>query len=302
MRAIIQKDFNGIDSIQVVNLPEPKRTIMGRLVDVKYVPVLPWDIKNEAGLLTQMHNDPLPRILGYGFSGIIHDQNLIGPSKGTRVVGAAPNGTYAEVVNASIPPYIFSLPDNVSLEAGATIFGGADTAMMMVKSVGVQKNDAVLLIGASGGIGSYLYQMLIALEANVIILSSERSRDYTQMIFPDAKVVTNIKDVDNKSLKFVLDTAGNESLLNQSENKLFDGGTLFTSALPTYHQLRLDIHSVFNNRPISPKQYKKIIEMLSNETLKAHINKVFEMNDVKQAQHYEDETASRGRIILKVND
>ncbi|GAY71943.1 bifunctional protein: zinc-containing alcohol dehydrogenase, quinone oxidoreductase [Lentilactobacillus kosonis] len=174
--------------------------------------------------------------------------------------------------------------------------------MMMVKSVGVQKNDDVLLIGASGGIGSYLYQMLISLEANVIILSSERSRNYTQMIFPDAKVVTKIKDVDNKSIKFVLDTAGNESLLNQSESKLLDGGTLFTSALPTYHKLRLDIHSVFNNLPISPKQYKKIIEMLSKGTLKAQINKVFEMNDVKLAQHYEDETASRGRIVLKIND
>ncbi|GAY71944.1 hypothetical protein [Lentilactobacillus kosonis] len=110
MRAVIQKDFNGIDSIQIVNLPEPKGNIIGRLVDVKYVPVLPWDIKNEAGLLTQMHNDPLPRILGYGFSGTIHDQNLIWPSKGTRVVVLRPMERMRKLLMPPFPHTFFLCP------------------------------------------------------------------------------------------------------------------------------------------------------------------------------------------------
>lgn len=302
MHAVIQKDYNGIDSIQTVNISTPKSSIIGALVDVKYVPVLPWDIKNEKGLLTQMHTSSLPKILGYGFSGTIHDNNIFGPTRGTRVVGASPNGTYAEIINASIPPYVFLLPDNVSLEASATIFGGADTAMMMIQSVGVHPNDIVLLIGASGSIGSYLYQMLLTLKANVTILSSKRSFKYTKSIFPSAQVVSDIDLISNNSVNFVLDTAGSETLLNQAENKLFEGGTLFTSALPTYQKQRIDIYSEFNNNPISPNRYKEIIEMLSNGTLKAHINKIFKFNDVKAAQHYEDETASRGRILVNINE
>ena len=135
MKAVMQTSYDGIDALRIIETPSLHGQLMGTLVNVHFVPVLPWDVKSEMGLLPDVHADHLPKIPGYGFSGIVNASHLLGPAVGTRVVGATPTGSYAEIINAPIPIYLFTLPDEVSLADAATIFGGADTAMMILNSV-----------------------------------------------------------------------------------------------------------------------------------------------------------------------
>ncbi|GAF39269.1 hypothetical protein JCM14202_1121 [Agrilactobacillus composti DSM 18527 = JCM 14202] len=53
MEAIVQQDFNGIDSLTLKTLPQPQSNPMTNLIQVKYNPVLPYDILGEQGTLVK---------------------------------------------------------------------------------------------------------------------------------------------------------------------------------------------------------------------------------------------------------
>ncbi len=302
MKAVMQTSYDGIDALRIIETPSPHGQLMSTLVNVHFVPVLPWDVKSEMGLLPNGHADHLPKIPGYGFSGIVNASHLLGPAVGTRVVGATPTGSYAEIVNAPIPLYLFTLPDEVSLADAATIFGGADTAMMILNSVRLKATDHVLLIGASGGVGDYLAQLLTSRGIAFTILSSQRSLAYTRQTFVDADIHSTVEELANETFDYVLDTSGDVTTLGKIERTLKTNGVLFTSALPNYQPHRQDIRSQFNNNPIPPKQYQTIIHMLATGQLVVHIDHIFSMQDVKTAQQRLLQSPSRGRVLLSINE
>ncbi|WP_054691090.1 hypothetical protein [Fructilactobacillus florum] len=83
MKAVIQNNFNGVDGLSIENIASPKLTMTSDLIQVKYAPILPWDLKMEHGALNQF-NSTLPRIIGYSFSGTIKDTGILRNKKISR--------------------------------------------------------------------------------------------------------------------------------------------------------------------------------------------------------------------------
>lgn len=55
MKAVIQTNYQGIDSLQLVSVKQPKPNPFGDVVKVASAPVLPWDIMSEQGQLRNLN-------------------------------------------------------------------------------------------------------------------------------------------------------------------------------------------------------------------------------------------------------
>lgn len=156
MKAIVVQEFGG--PMQVTNVPEPHEGIVVRTAwaGVNYV-----DTYQRAGLYPGVQ---LPLAMGIEGAGVIHAVPPESPWRvGQRVVySTGVQGTYAEFV--SVPSeHLIEVPEALSLhDACASIEHGMTAYMLMEWVARLHHGDTVLVHAASGGVGGWLVQWLVA--------------------------------------------------------------------------------------------------------------------------------------------
>jgi NADPH:quinone reductase-like Zn-dependent oxidoreductase len=134
---------------------------------------------------------------------------------GDEVYGiASGNGTFAEyaVVTAT---KLAPKPTNLTFEQAATVPVSASTALQAVRDHGkVQPGEKVLIIGASGGVGSFAVQIAAALGAEVTGVASTGKLDAVRALGAASVVDYTREDPTDGRRRYdvVLDIAGNRRL------------------------------------------------------------------------------------------
>lgn len=153
MRAIVTTANGDVRVMKVEDRPDPKPSEGQVLVRVKAAGLNFADILARQGLYPD--GPPKPCIMGYEVSGIVEavgaqvDQALIGKA----VIAMTRFKGQAELV-AVAAAQIFEKPDNLSFEQGAAIPVNYLTAWaLLVTMGGLQKDEAVLIHNAGGGVG-----------------------------------------------------------------------------------------------------------------------------------------------------
>jgi NADPH:quinone reductase-like Zn-dependent oxidoreductase len=105
---------------------------------------------------------------GWDFAGVVVRAAADGSGhpEGTRVVGIAPSGAWAQRIASSAIMHA-ALPDNVGFEAAATLPVAGLTARLGLKKRDPLAGARVLVTGASGGVGVFIIQLAKAGGASV---------------------------------------------------------------------------------------------------------------------------------------
>ena len=172
MKAVAIDQFDTDPAVHDLPAPEPEEGQI--VVDVEHSSVNGMDLATCNGMVQHMMPYEFPIILGRDFSGTVA---RVGPGvtdlvRGDRVFGMLLSyplheGTWAEqavvpVSSAVKRPEQLSAPD-----AGALgLAGGA--ARSAVDALALAGGESVLIVGATGGVGSYAVQMAKALGATVV--------------------------------------------------------------------------------------------------------------------------------------
>lgn len=173
MRALICDDYQGVDSLRVGDLPDPEPKPGMVLVGVASVAVNFADTLMVAGQY-QLKPEP-PFAPGYELAGTVIEASD-GFSPGDRVCGFVPYGAMAERV--AIPNAALDLlPDDVDFDAGATLPGTYGTSYhALVDRARLEPGEALLVLGAAGGVGLAAVQIGKALGATVIAAVSSAEK------------------------------------------------------------------------------------------------------------------------------
>jgi NADPH2:quinone reductase len=134
---------------------------------------------------------------------------------GERVAGVLPYGGAAELV-AAPPMSVFSLPEQLSLDAGAAVPMNYLTAQFALVERGqVQEGETVLIHGAAGGVGTATIQVARGLGARTIaVVSTEEKGEFARRAGADETVlVEGFKDAvrdltDDEGVDLVVDVVG----------------------------------------------------------------------------------------------
>jgi NADPH:quinone reductase-like Zn-dependent oxidoreductase len=313
MKAILLKDFGGVENLIEAEVPVPDISDNEVLVKVNAFSVNPVDIKTRLGkgVAARLKDHP-PMILGWDFSGIVSDagKSVKFLKKADEVFGLIrfpePGKTYAEYVVASESELALK-PPNISHEEAAAAPLAAMTAWQILKDHAVIKPGYnVLIHSAAGGVGHYAVQMANFLGAYVIGTASSMNRDFVMDIgasehvdYEKERFEQVVNDID-----FVLDTRGGE-YIDRSLNILNPGGIIISIPSGGSESVREKAEArgfkgeTFSVRP-SGNNMKEIADLLEKGIIKSFVSKIFGFGDI-QAAHKQIETGkTKGKIVVKI--
>src|SRR6476660_9613898 len=241
MRAIQIARLDGPQAAEVVEIDEPSGDGLV-LIDVHAAGVAFPDALQSRGLY--QHKPEMPYTPGAEIAGVVRSApDGAHVSAGDRVCGLTMlNGGMAEVV-AVQPERVFTLPDNVSFEAGAGLLFNDLTMHHALRTRGrLADGETVLVHGAAGGIGTSTLRLAPAWGAarTIAVVGSE---DKIEISKAAVKELTNGRGVD-----IVVDPVGGDRFTD-SLRSLAPGGRLlvigFTGGdIPTVKVNRLLLNNV----------------------------------------------------------
>lgn len=177
MRAVRVTRLDGPSGLQVLEVDAPVRRPDETLVEVRVVaPAFP-DLLMSQG--RYQIKPALPFSPGSDFAGVVIEAPANSEfAAGDRVAGCLSYGAAAELL--SVPEdRLYPLPRGMSFTDGASLPMNYLTAhFALVTRGGLRAGDRVMVLGASGGVGSASVQVAAGLGAHVIavVSSAERAR------------------------------------------------------------------------------------------------------------------------------
>lgn len=173
MQALALESFDNPPSVITVPLPE---TASGEvLVRVRAASVNAFDTFVAGGMAKDYMPYEFPAVLGQDVSGVVESgaEGTDGFTEGDRVFGTigmkgkVHDGTFAELSNPQASALAFT-PDGVDDEQAGSLGVAGTTAMTAVETVDPKDGATVLVMGATGGVGSFAIQLVARRAARAI--------------------------------------------------------------------------------------------------------------------------------------
>jgi NADPH:quinone reductase-like Zn-dependent oxidoreductase len=159
----------------VIDVPAPEPAAGEVLVRVHAASVNAFDTFVAMGMAKDFMNYEFPAVLGQDLAGVVEaiGEGVEGFHSGDRVFGmigskgAVHDGTFAEL-STPLAPALALTPAAVDDQQAGTLGVAGTTAMSAVEAIDPSRGATVLVVGATGGVGTFAIQLAAARGANVI--------------------------------------------------------------------------------------------------------------------------------------
>ena len=176
MRKVSFAEFGGPDVLQLVDAEEPRPGPGEIRVAVRAAGVNAVDWRIREGQVLGAHPVVLPSGVGIDAAGVVDEvgEGVAGVEVGDRVFGEG-SSTYAEF---AVLGAWARMPEGLSFEEAAGYPSVVETALRVVREVGVRPGQTLLVSGASGGVGSAVLQIARDRGIRVIGTAGAANQEY----------------------------------------------------------------------------------------------------------------------------
>jgi len=320
MKAVYQTKYGKSEVLQYGEQSTPNIKPDEVLIDNHASSVNPRDWMIRSGRYQLQFLVPsFPLILGSDLAGdvIAVGAKVSGFKVGDRVFGMKnPSeglASYAEKVAVS-ERNIALIPEGLSyLDAGGIPLCSLTAWQALVDKAAIKAGMEVMVIGASGGVGSYGVQIAHALGANVTAVCSAASSEMVTELGANKVIDYHQEDFTQspESYDLIFDTIGRHSLSRCS--KVLKSGGTYVSTVPSPKNLKAmattKLASFFSakNQKASVVMVKasgtdlgKIARLLASKEIKPVVDRVFPIQDVAKAHDYSRSLRAKGKIVLQI--
>src|SRR5262252_3044036 len=321
MQAIQIQSHGGLEVLRATTLPDPHPGADEALVRIKASAV------NAVDGIVRMGHFPIakepPLILGEEATGIV-EQNARGFKGGEGVIvygrglGVFRDGTWAEMV--AVPASsLRRLPDGISFEEGAALTNVGVTAYGALRTAELKAGETLVVLGATGGVGSAGVQIGKAIGSRVVaIVSTAVKAQRLQALgadhvlaLSDGPLAEQVQDLtEKKGADVVLDTVGGD-LTGQALSSLASFGRLVHLGYSAGTSLKIDSLDLIS-KPCtilgsniflvpaerSAKDVDDVMALSAKKKYRAVVDKTFPMSQVAEATRYLDERKAVGKVVL----
>ena len=323
MRAVTQRAYGSAEVLMIETVDRPSPADDEVLIEVVAAGL-------DRGVWHLMTGLPyLIRIMGYGFRRPKHP--IPGADVAGRVVAVGPdvtrfvpgdevfgiaNGSFAEYATAKEAKLV-AKPAHLSFEHAAVSTISGITALQALTTVGrVQPGQHVLVIGASGGVGSFAVQLAKTLGATVTGVASTSKLDTVRSLGADHVIDYTTTAIDDGDPRYdlIIDTGGRNPL-GRIRRALTPSGTLvivggedgdrFTGGIG--RQLRAAVLSVFIKQRLaffvsaeSLDHIQPLAAHLGEGTVVPAIGRRFPLDQVPEALRAMDAGTLTAKTVITV--
>jgi alcohol dehydrogenase len=325
MRAAVVLAHGGLDQIALVDWPEPKAGPGQAVVQVAACGLNYLDIfvlHGMPGLPVQM-----PRIPGGDISGTVRE---VGPGVGREWIGRRvlvdphikhggalgehDHGGLCERIAVDADNLI-ALPDDVSFEEAAALPIAYGTAhRMMIARGGVRAGERVLILGASGGVGTACVQIAKNVGAEVIACASSKAKldrlrelgadhliDYTREDF--SKRAWEITG--RKGCEVIVHYTGGDTWV-PSLRALAQHGRLLTCGATAGYDPKTDIRYIWRREVNiigangwTRADLEKLIDEVRGKRIRPIIHRVVPLAETREAMRLLEDREVFGKVLVQ---
>ncbi|MGW2459932.1 NADP-dependent oxidoreductase [Streptomyces sp. NPDC001761] len=180
MKKVSFAEFGGPDVLQLLDAEEPHAGPGQIRIAVRAAGVNPVDWRIREGQVLGAHPVELPSGVGLDASGVVDEvgEGVEGVKAGDRVFGEG-SSTYAEFAVLSAWA---RMPEGLTFEEAAGYPSVVETALRVIREVGVRSGQTLLVSGASGGVGSAVLQIARDRGIKVIGTAGAANQDYLRSL------------------------------------------------------------------------------------------------------------------------
>lgn len=321
MRAVIQNGYGGPEVLAVADLPEPGAPGPGRVaIEVHAAGVHAgdvWIMRGEPLLVRAAFGRKRPRqpIVGRDVAGVVTaiGDGVTALEVGDRVFAESEAG-FAETVVVDAR-FVRRAPANLDDVHAAVMPVSGTTALQALRLAGVGRGDRVLVIGASGGVGTYAVQLAVALGATVTGVASAAKADHVRAAGASRVIDHRTEDVtaDGATYDVVIDLVAAQSIgaltriLAPRGTLVLSAGTGSRTLGPLPRMAAAVFRSPFTRRRLKPLAARRSGDDL--DELRAHaeagrvrpvVDEVFPLDRAPEAFARLASGSVRGKVAIRV--
>ena len=323
MKAIVRDAYGSADILELRDIDKPEIAHDEVLVRVHAAGVdrgvwhvmtgLPYPIR----LAGYGLRAPKNRVVGADLAGVVqavgNDVTRFQPGDEVFGIGKGSFAEYAPAAENKLAPK----PATLSFERAAAVAISGLTALQGLRDrAKVQPGQKALIIGASGGVGTYAVQLARAFGAEVTAVCSTAKVDMVRSLGADHVIDYTHEDFSTNEQRYdaILDIGGNASL-TRLRRALAPNGTLVIAGGETDgrwlggsdRQVRALLLSRFINQKlttfVSSENHKDLIvlkELIDARKVTPVIDRTYPLAEAPQAIRHLEQGRARGKLVITV--
>jgi len=256
--------------------------------------------------------------VGTGFAGTVEaagskvtDYKIGDAVFGESIFGSGTNAEYVCVPEDGI---IAKKPENISFSEACSVCDGPLTSLNFLRDVGkIEKEQKVLIVGASGSLGSAAVQIAKYYGATVTAVCSGGNSLWVKELGADAIIDYTKEDFTQAKQQYdiIYDTVGKHSFSN-CKHSLTPHGIYLSPVFGVGNLLQMLWTSKFSDKKAkfsatglrSANDLRVMLNELKglfeDNKLQAIIDKQFPLEEIADAHAYVDEGHKRGNVVIAI--
>lgn len=307
MKAVIASNYGGPEVLSIKEVEKPKPRSNEILVKVKAGALNSGDVRMRS-------LDAGPGIKGLIGKAII--RLLVGFLRPKHIQGCVLAGEIVDIGNSitrfSIGDEVFAMtgfhfgafaeycvlpqtcaislkPQKASFEEASALPFGGNTALYFLRKAGLKKGKRVFIYGATGSVGTSAVQISKYFNAEVTAVSGPEGIEMTKEL--GASQIYNYREISLQDIKgkfdIVFDAVGKISK-KDVKHLINDSGQYIT------------VNSLDVAKGTS-SNLEEIANMYDNGMITANIDKIFDLDDIIEANRYVDSGHKKGNVVIRIN-
>lgn len=322
MKAIVQDTYGPPDLLRLKEIETPVVGEDDVLVRVRAAAVHPGDHFIMTGMpyvLRPVYGLRRPRrgVRGFDLAGHVEaiGRNVRRFEPGDEVFGWTTTGSLAEHVCVR-EDNLAPKPVNVTMEQAGAVTVSAMAALRALRNTAkVQPGQRVLIVGASGGVGTFAVQIAKSLGAEVTGVCSTRNVDLVRSIGADHVVDYTTEDFtrSGKLYDVILDNVEAQPL-SAVRRALAPAGTLVLNSGqggrwigPLGRWAKASVRSLFTPQKLRPNVSTENLqdllvlkELIEDGAVTPVIDRTYPLSDAAEALSYVGAGHTRGKVVVTV--
>jgi NADPH:quinone reductase-like Zn-dependent oxidoreductase len=314
MRAIAEDKLGG--PVALMDLATPKIDADEVLIRVRAAGINPFDWKVADGELRNEMEHRFPLILGFDAAGVVErvGANVTELAEGDEVYGylfkpVMGEGTYAEYVGAP-GAIVAKKPESVGFAEAAALPTPGLAALDLVDAVSPKECDTVLIVGATGGVGSYAVQLAARRGARVIATARQANEAFVRRLGATETIdhtrkdlVETVRATHPDGIEAIIDVVSEPEVLSRMAGLVKEGGKVASSVYAADVESLAERSIKAANISMQPgaQHLEELSWMVDSGEISVRLEATFPLEKAREALEESRTGHVRGKIVLLVD-
>lgn len=196
-------------------------------------------------------------------------------------------------------------PSNMTYEEAATLSIGANTALFFLKKGNIQPGQKVLIIGASGSVGTFAVQLAKYFGAEVTGVCSTANFDMVKSLGADKLIDYTKVDFNNtgQTYDIIFDAVG-KTTLSQCKSSLKNKGYYLHTGLvgseikSLWYSMTTDKKVIGGTAVPRTEELVFLKGLIETGRLKSVIDRCYPLEQMVEAHQYVDQGHKKGNVVI----